>query len=470
MKKRLLSLLTITCTLAIQAQIVLTKEINNSGALNSSPSSLFTFNNKIYFAADDSSGSNTGGTDYGKELWISDGTESGTVLVKDLRTGTSNSTPSFFFNYNNTLYFSANPGSGNVLFTTDGTENGTTEVGAPFIFNQVEVNGLIYFVLTTDSNKLYAFNGTTAASVTNLGTGTESILGATIVGYNGKIICYMDYSEDEPTLGRELYAYDPTTNVFSLIKDITGDANDAGISNFTVVNGILYFEALDALWKTDGTTNGTITVATASSLSGLNNFFEWNGNLYFEGDNGTSGDQLWAYNPTADTVTNISNITGGTSNDHNPSDYAALDGYLYYAGQVADNISQYLFRTNGVTSERVDSNIIDIDDLTVLNGKLYFEGDNGTTGNELYSFDPTTLSTNKNSVEIVSVFPNPATNYIMVSKNLINKPYAIYETSGKLVQNGIISSETLNLNLSSGLYLFKITSENNTLTKKILIK
>ncbi|MCB4807593.1 T9SS type A sorting domain-containing protein [Tamlana sp. 62-3] len=471
MKKQLLALFTLSLSFTIQAQITQVKEINDNGTSSSLPANLYTFNGKIYFAADDSNGSNTpGGADLGKELWVTDGTEAGTTFVKDLNTGAASSSPTGFFEYNNTLYFSANNGTSSVLFSTDGTESGTNATGHPFVFNPIETGGLVYFVLTTDSNKLYQFDDTNTSPVTNNGTGTEALVGAHFTAFNNKLLCYMDYSEDEPTIGRELYEYNPSTGLFTLIKDIDEGTGDSSISNFTVVNNEVFFKADDALWKTDGTNTGTVAVENASSLSGINNFFAWNNILYFEADNGTSEDQLWAYNPNTDAISNISNITGGASNDHDPSDYAILGDYLYYAGEVADDTAQYLFRTDGSTSERVDSNIKDIDDLVVLNDKLYFEGDNGTTGNELYSFDPATLSTSSSSFEIISVYPNPATDYIMVPTSLLNKDFSIYSSSGNLIKKGIISSEKINLNLNSGLYLIKIESNNNILTKKVLIK
>lgn len=463
MKKQLLYILTITSAFVMNAQVTLLKDIN-TGTGNSLPENLTLFNNKIFFGADDSAGTNTpGNLDLGKELWVTDGTETGTTFVKDLRTGTANSSPSFFFSYNNNLYFSANTGSGNVLHITDGTETGTVATGNPFIFNPIELNGLIYYVNTTDSNGLYEFNGTTTTNVADVGAGIENLLGAALIPFNNKIFCYMSYTTD--ALGLKLYAYDPATDTFTLIKDITDYGANAGISSFTVVGNELYFEAgTGILWKTDGTTLGTVAVTAAATLTGATSLFNWNDKLYFEADNGTSGDQLWVYEPIADTITNLSNIAG----DHNPTEYTVLDGYLYYSGQ--NGTPRYLYRTNGTTIEQVDSTIFDIDDIAVLNGKLFFEGDDGTTGNELYTLDPATLSTTTNQMEIVNVFPNPASDYIMVSKSLINKPYAIYETSGKLVKQGNITSEKIDLNLASGLYLIKITSENNTLTKKILVK
>ena len=60
----------------------------------------------------------------GTELWKSDGTEAGTVLVKNITPGPSSSDPGFFVVHGDTLYFSA----GNRLWKTDGTELGTVAV------------------------------------------------------------------------------------------------------------------------------------------------------------------------------------------------------------------------------------------------------------------------------------------------------------------------------------------------------
>ncbi|MCH4552693.1 T9SS type A sorting domain-containing protein [Aestuariibaculum lutulentum] len=473
MKKQLLCLVLLLPIITV-GQISEVKNINDSGSSGSFPSSLTVFNNKIYFAADDSSGSNSpGGADLGKELWISDGTGGGTSFVKDLRSGSDSSTPNFFFELNNTLYFSANTGSGNVLFTTDGTDTGTTQTSFPFIFNQTELNGKVYFVRTTDSNKLYEFDGSNANIVPNSGTGTASILGATITTFKDKIICYMDYSEDEATIGRELYEYNPVSETFSLIKNVTGDASDASISNFTVLGDELYFEALDSLWKTDGTESGTMAVTEASALAGITSLYAWKGLLFFEGDNGTSEDQLWSYNPSNGVLTNVSNLSSSTvtgGDNHDPSDYAANGDYLYYAGKVSDNSVKYLFRTDGTTTTRLDSTIGSIDDLAVLNNVIYFEGSDGTTGNELYSLDTTTLSSKKTQREIVQVYPNPATDFIKVPENLKNSEYAIYSTNGQIVKKGLISSNEIKLDLSSGLYLLKIKTDISILTKKLIVE
>ncbi|MDD1474197.1 hypothetical protein MEO41_23205, partial [Dolichospermum sp. ST_sed4] len=92
---------------------------------SSSPSYLTVFNGSLYFRADN--GIN------GAELWKTDGTDQGTVLVKDIYTGVSNGSAnssylSYLTVFNSSLYFSARDGNGAELWKTDGTDQGTVLV------------------------------------------------------------------------------------------------------------------------------------------------------------------------------------------------------------------------------------------------------------------------------------------------------------------------------------------------------
>jgi ELWxxDGT repeat protein len=81
------------------------------------------YNGKVFFLA------NNGTT--GNELWITDGTSAGTVLVKDIRPGTpsgiSTSSLSYFYTTSG-LYFSATDGSGVEPWLSNGTDAGTARV------------------------------------------------------------------------------------------------------------------------------------------------------------------------------------------------------------------------------------------------------------------------------------------------------------------------------------------------------
>lgn len=75
-------------------------------------------NNYLFFAANDGI--------HGWELWRSDGTAAGTVLLKDIQSGAGSSNPDHFTFINNALYFFADNGvNGSELWVTYGTPEST---------------------------------------------------------------------------------------------------------------------------------------------------------------------------------------------------------------------------------------------------------------------------------------------------------------------------------------------------------
>ena len=99
-----------------------------SGAEPSYPRNLLVLNNELLFTARNG----TGNASTGYELWKSDGTPGGTVLVKDIFPGTgiygvNSSGPRDFVILNGELIFLATSDNG-FLWKTDGTENGTVAI------------------------------------------------------------------------------------------------------------------------------------------------------------------------------------------------------------------------------------------------------------------------------------------------------------------------------------------------------
>ena len=96
----------------------------NSGAGNSSPSELVEFNGSLLFAANDGV--------RGEELWISDGTGAGTTIVRDIYPGEDNgplqSSPRELVEVDGQVFFQAESVDGVELWMTDGTETGTQQV------------------------------------------------------------------------------------------------------------------------------------------------------------------------------------------------------------------------------------------------------------------------------------------------------------------------------------------------------
>jgi ELWxxDGT repeat protein len=189
------------------------------------------FNGEMYFSAN----GNDGSSSVGRELFKTDGTQAGTVLVKDLVTGIGNSSwaPSDYYMtptiFNGELYFTDEDG---IMYKTDGTSAGTTVA-----IDETDLQGP--------------------------GDYTESP--AIVLG--GKMITDF-YS---PSTGTALYATDGTLAGTDLLIDPNPIADNNGISDGDQNRHVLfddhvfffgYDNVTNSVWVTDGTAAGSVQVST----------------------------------------------------------------------------------------------------------------------------------------------------------------------------------------------------------------
>jgi hypothetical protein len=91
----------------------------------------------------------------------------------------------------------------------------------------------------------------------------------------------------------------------------------------------------------------------------------------------------------------------------------------------------------------------------------------GTRSGQTWSF---ALSTENFDDLNVSIYPNPAQNQITISRLNVESSLEIFTLSGmKLKTINFTGTTQLDLNLASGMYLAKITSENKSTTKKLIV-
>lgn len=481
MKRSLLSCAAILGALALNAQVELFKDIN-PGADDSGPNYPYVTNDgkTLYFQAKD-------GTN-GSELWMSDGTKNGTVMLKNLSGDDTNSFPRGFHEYKGKLYF-YNYGT-KEMWTTDGTDAGTVkapELDGYAYENFVVVNGTLYFVdniTGSETNRtIVRFDGTTVSKTAYDGANGDMYI-VDMFAFNGKIYCYARTDTMQPTHGTEMYVFDPSNDTFELFKDFGSGSSSGYLSYFVELDGKMYFDAVmgsnnDGLWVSDGTEANTTLVTATQNLPIKGQVYVWKDQIYFLADDANAYENLFVYNPTADTVEQLTTF----QTDHDATSYIEIGNYLYYRGENEASTDQRVYRIldDGKTVELVDpSSTIDIDwiisvkdpndkDVILLRGDDDGEATQ-VTGQELYWLNTASLSVEDDVLNLAKIYPNPATDILNVSNVLINAPYTIYDVMGKTVQTGVILSEKINLNLNAGLYIFNAQTDHGTVTKKLVIK
>ena len=170
-------------------------------------------------------------TTHGDELWRTDGTASGTTLVKDITPGMSSTSIYNFTAFGNALFFMVrnDTSGGYVLWKTNGTEVGTVLLVS--IVPSIGGNGPNNFMAV--GNRLY-------------------------------------FVANDGTHGDEVWASDGTAAGTGMLKDINpglgdGYSSSYGVLDFIAAGNLLYFKAYEPttgyeIWKTDGSFAGTVRV------------------------------------------------------------------------------------------------------------------------------------------------------------------------------------------------------------------
>lgn len=363
------------------AGTVMVKDINVDGA-SSNPGGFTELNGAVYFQATDGVS--------GVELWKTDGTAEGTVLVKDINTGGrepgASSGPHGFTPYKGELYFTANNGvraNGYELWKTDGTADGTVMV-----------------------KDIYSTGG---------------------FGFPSNFIVFNDvlyFNADDGVNGQELWKSDGSTEGTVLVKDINTTGPNVGSNprDFIILNGALYFEADSLrtspapsgqaeLWKSDGTSEGTVLVkAISSSIDGhetdLYNFTVFNGELYFSASQGSSGYQPWKTNGTTEGTVLLKDLRALYEAREPSVAFIPFNGGLYFSAYDGAYGNE-LMKTDGTEAGTVL--VKDINptvetptssqgssfpaQFAVFNGALYFQANDGVQGTELWKTDGTAVGT-----------------------------------------------------------------------------
>lgn len=457
----------------------------------------------------------------GVELWVSDGTVAGTQLLKDINPGAGNGIPLSFGipsgTYkvvNNKLFFHANDGvNGEELWVTDGTNAGTfmlkdINVGAGngISHNQGadklgEFNNELYFnaVDASNTHRLYKSDGTVSGTILLNNVSKAN----SFTSFNNKLYFFGETLAS----GRELWISDGTVSGTALLKDINAGSGTCLLTtstNFHLLNNKLYFKASGGsangieLWETDGTTTGTKMVfdytGDWNSSYDVIDLFKLGADFYYWDGQYTFKKVLLKLDLVTSTVTVVKDITVGTTkptfgtNSSGNSSHTILGNYCFTPIDSAlAGINKDVWVTDGtgggtkrLTYSGDITNDTGIDEMQVFNSEVFFTSDYlGSSNRSLFKISGALSGLTENNINRInfSVYPNPAKDILNISItsefNLNNTEVRITNLLGQEVFQSTINAKQTTIStshLNSGIYFIIIESNGTTSNKKIIIE
>lgn len=401
---------------------ILIKDVNQVSPQSSNPNGSFFVNNKMIFRAND--------IEHGEELWVTDGTQQGTQLYFDCTPkfstsiGTESNTGigtifSCFKVFKNNLYFFSNY---NELWKADGINQPVklkqfSPNTSPSRCKMVEMGGNLYFIwdytlwkcdgqnvtivksiglsdyftITSFNNKVYFFNSNYSGGNIWASDGTPS--GTTSIASLGAYGRILDFAVSQGYLylviANGLYKTDGISPSLTFVADM-GYSSNILMKNyetslyetrtiFPVNNKILFWGGSYAnnnngLWRSNGTTTGTVLVSS----------MPWN---IFE-DVTVAGNYLY-YNFQGQTIDRSDGTAAGTTTVWNGKYMIkGPDGSLYSQRRDANLITQlYRNEPNGTFTKLTN---LTLDDnatsqfISIWGGRLYHATNTTDYGRELY--------------------------------------------------------------------------------------
>lgn len=343
-------------------------------------------------------------------------------LVKDLVTGSLDSSPFGMFVYNNKMFFSASAGFGSYkyIWSSDGTNTGTQTInsgGSPIkhdgshTFYHTELNGEIYVTAQQGGqfqDAVYKFlpssnSASFVFSLFSLNNDASSLFGMPKVINNKIVFSPMQSFSQLTTIGVEPAYYNGSP---AFLANISNNYRNSFPVFWSTLNGFLYFTADSygttgrELYKTDGTPGGTslyldVNIGGASSSPSDVNVLGTQ--LTFVGTHGTYGRELFKTNGLGNLVL-IKDIKTKGDGNSNPTNVTVLNNKLYFSADNGSNGQELWISTGDFAGTNLIKDINPTGSsnpsrFTALGSTIFFVADDGMNGSELWKTDGTAAGT-----------------------------------------------------------------------------
>ncbi|HRE88128.1 MAG TPA: hypothetical protein PK095_03225, partial [Myxococcota bacterium] len=350
---------------------------------------------------------------YGRELWKTDGTVAGTVLLKDINTtavGASSNPVALVAVGPNHVFFRADDGiNGLELWRTDGTAAGTVLVtdiapgvdpSTPNFITSLDGTRIVFAAMASPASGIELWTATTTSSPASPATLLKELHTTANISSSPQSFALMGgklyFQASDTLLGRELFVTDGTTAGTTLVKDVRSDGHATPASLTLLGTDRLLFSATETatgseLYVTDGTAAGTtrltdiapgILSASPTNLRVLGN------SVIFSAYSPTTGRELYISDGTAGGTTLLKDIRVGAGNS-NPSALVLVGTKgIFQAGDDAGGIEVWM--TDGTPSGT--NRLLDVRPGTansnagafvaIDTSNLWFIGNEGVNGSE----------------------------------------------------------------------------------------
>lgn len=350
----------------------------------------------------------------GNELWVSDGTVAGTFELKDIYPGATSSNPSAYIKISDSLtIFLANSGD-NELWITDGTSEGT------HIFYDFYPGEDLDFSLSFTHGETFFFgvsDGYSSPTAFWMSDGTEDgtiLLDSNLQASESFALLGSDYifSGYQADTGSELWKTDGTVAGTFMFKELLPGYLSSNLKYFTELNSKVYFAGRatsnDEIWMTDGTEAGTVILKKINpySTSSPQHLTRFNNNIYFTATDGTTGQELYKTDGTESGTVLLKDI--------NPTS-TSRDNLTFPSGSDSPFIGS-------------------------VNGFLFFLANDGTNGMELWRTDGTEVGTimidniNQSAQESDIKNITVLSNEILFNAQKLDGTYELFTTDGNTIQ------------------------------------
>ncbi|MEQ9101536.1 MAG: choice-of-anchor D domain-containing protein, partial [Imperialibacter sp.] len=387
---------------------------------------------------------------YGREYWVTDGSEQGTHILSDIYPGP---TSGFYGNavyspsFDKVFFYARDQSHGIEIWTTDGSTNGTsivadlvTSPSSLSISKLAKTINYLYLVTNVNSDEPNLFQLQKGGSILQNILDLEPAYSVTNYEISAldNLLFFHAHGLNDGYQSQSLAVYDENSLKFPYEQDYLFPGG------FAQANGKLFFTAQGSngedFWVAEGKDKSEIypikDIAPDGSRA-ISSIFEmqveyFNGQYFFAANNQVHGNELWVSDLTEPGTYLFSDLNVGSS-DSNPANFFAHESKLFFSATVG--AITYLFVSGGLPSNTVAIQQMKARKFFVVGADLYVVSEDTNYNFSLWKTDGTASGT--------SYVMNLGTNSRLIP--------AIQTENGLLfsgISAGTSSTKTFFLNLS----------------------